>query len=180
MTISNSNDGGLVAALMLLVGFLVCGLLLCLWLYVLASKESEKRAPAMLRLISGYANISNAVVHLLLILLLRSNTKKYVDAGIDDAENVTGPLVLLVINGLLGIRTIRGHSLHIPAGWNSFVLIAGSLLPVVWQKFLISGLASWPYEILFIWICIWAFESLACFSSVALFILPNAKKPSQS
>ena len=147
-----ANDGGLVATIAILVFFLAGGLLLNLWLYVSASTPAERRATNMLRLVSGWANIGNATVHLFLVVLLATNAKKYLDAGIDDAENSTGPAVLLVINGAIGIRTIMGGGPMVPAVWNTFVIAAGSLMPVVWPKFLIEGLTKWPIEILFIWV----------------------------
>ena len=83
--------------------------------------------------------------------------------------------MLLAINGAIGFRTLRGAGSTVPCAWNTFVVVAGSFIPLVWPKFLIEGLASWPYEIVFIWIGIWAFESLAFFSSLALFALSRGK-----
>ena len=136
-----ANDGGIVATIALLTSMLVSGLLLSLWLYASASTPTDKRAAKMLRLISGCSNMGNAFVHVLLLILLKSYTAKYVKVGIDDAENLVGPAALAVINCAIGVWTLRGAGPGVAAAWNSFVGCAGCLLPVVWPKFMIEGLS---------------------------------------
>ena len=54
--------------------------------------------------------------------------------------------------------------------------LAGSLLPVVWPKFLDVGLASWPYLAIFLWLFIYAFESTGFFFSAVAFSLKDAHR----
>lgn len=58
-----------------------------------------------------------------------------------------------------------------PQGWNSFVAISGSLLPVVWHRFIEEGLETWPCVIIFLWFAIFAMELTAFASSVLHFAL---------
>ena len=164
-----ANDGGIVAALVMLMAALAVTMVASICLY--ASKSI-----ALARLISGWANFGNAVVHSLLVILLASNAERFLKAGIDDAEELTGPIALGVINGLVGLRALNGAGPNVSFGWNTFVAFTGSLLPVVWPKFLDMGMSQWPYILIFLWLGIYAFESLAFFTSVAWFAMKDASK----
>ena len=79
------------------------------------------------------------------------------------------------INMALGLRTLCTESAGpaFPCGWNLFVAISGSLVPIVWPKFLDVGLSTWPYLIVVLWFGIFAFEGLALFASCAWYGLRN-------
>lgn len=174
-----TNNGGIVVALVLLVSALSLGLIGSLYLYVLATQAPDDSgwAKRLLRLLSGWANISNALVHALLtVFLLFADTENLVD--VPDADNRVGPVCLLLVNGAIGVQTVTGQGGPLlPFCWNTFVAIAGSLVPMVWPKFIAQGLETWPYTIVFLWLGIYAFESIAFFTSLALFFLSHQTVP---
>ena len=137
-------------------------------------KLKSVRARRLARLLSGWANVGNAVVHALLIIMLVSDSDRYKVFFPDEAETPVGPVVLMVVNGLVGRATLKGGALKLALGWNSFVAVAGSLMPIVWPKFIDVGLATWPYLAIFLWLFIYAFESTAFFFSAVAFALKDA------
>jgi len=78
------NDGGIIAALVLLVAVL-CGVFAAaVLLYatadnVLTPERRQKcnESRRLARLLSGWANIGNAVVHALLVIMLSTDTARY-------------------------------------------------------------------------------------------------------
>ena len=64
----------------------------------------------------------------------------------------------MLLNATAGLLALRGGSMAFPFGWNSFVAVLGTCMPIVWPRFLAEGLATWPYIIVFIWFAIFAFE----------------------
>jgi hypothetical protein len=165
---SPENNGGVVVALVALAGWLGIGTICALSLYA-------SRSVTLARLISGWSNFANAAVHALLIVLLATDTERFLKAGIIDADKLGGPFGLMLINGLIGVRTLRGAGPNLAFGWNTFVAIAGSLVPMVWLTFFDVGLATWPYPIIFLWFCIYVFESTAFLTSAVWFALKDAK-----
>ena len=162
------NDGGVVVALVVLVGALAMTMVGALSLYA-------SRNVLLARLLCGWANVANAVIHVLLMVLLRSDTERFLKAGIDDADNLVGPGVLMLLNLVVGARSLRGAGPTAAFAWNLFIAVSGSLLPVVWLAFLDEGLARWPYPLVFLWLGIYAFESMGFFCSCAWFALRDAK-----
>jgi len=176
-----NNDGGVVVALVLLMAALAAVFFAAITLYsscdiVLSKEQKEKsvRARRLARLLSGWSNIGNAVVHLLLIITFLSDTERYKMFFPDEAETPIGPALLLVVNGLVGRSTLKGGGLTIALAWNSFVAVMGSLIPMVWPKFIDVGLSTWPYVAIFLWLGIWTFESTAFFFSVVAYSLKDA------
>jgi|EP00966_Prymnesium_polylepis_P140471 hypothetical protein len=175
------NDGAIVVALVLLVAALCTAFFGAVALYasadiVLTGEQKQKyvRARRLARLLSGWANVGNAVVHALLIAMLLSDTARYKVFFPDEAEMPIGPVFLLIANAYVGRATLKGGGLQTAFAWNSFVAVAGSLIPIVWPKFLDVGLATWPYLAIFLWLGIWAFESTAFFFSAVAFSLKDA------
>lgn len=79
-----NNDGGVVVALVLLMAGLCAIFFGAVALYasadiVLTNQQKQKsvRARRLARLLSGWANIGNAVVHALLIVMLVTDTERY-------------------------------------------------------------------------------------------------------
>ena len=177
-----TNDGGIIVALVLLICFLCSLFYGAVVLYasatnfVLSKEKKEKVVPArrLARLLAGWANVGNAVTHALLVAMLLSDSTRYV-AFFDDAEQPVGPIVLGVINGLVGLKTLQGGGIKLAFGWNSFVAVAGSLVPIVWPKFIDVGLTTWPLLAVFLWLGIYAFESTAFFFSAVAFSLKDVK-----
>ena len=122
----------------------------------------------MARLLSGVSNVGNAVVHLFLTIFLYANSENPLPFFVKEMEEgLAGPIGLLVINLGVGLYALRGGSSAVSLGWNSFVIFAGSFIPMVWPRFLLEGLATWPYTIVFLWFGIFAFELTACCATVA-------------
>eukprot|EP00310_Coccolithus_braarudii_P012725 CAMPEP_0183334330 /NCGR_PEP_ID=MMETSP0164_2-20130417/2970_1 /TAXON_ID=221442 /ORGANISM="Coccolithus pelagicus ssp braarudi, Strain PLY182g" /LENGTH=192 /DNA_ID=CAMNT_0025503447 /DNA_START=10 /DNA_END=588 /DNA_ORIENTATION=+ len=176
-----TNDGGIVVALVLLVAALASIFFGAVALYasadiVLTSEQKQKsvRARRLARLLSGWANVGNAAVHGLLIIMLVTDSERYKQFFPDEAEMPLGTAFMLVLNLLVGRCTLKGGGIVLALIWNSFVAVAGSLIPVVWPKFLDVGMITWPYLAVFLWLSIFAFESFAFFFSVVAFALKDA------
>ena len=174
------NDGAIVVALVLLMAGLCAVMFSAVALYasadvVLSKAQKEKtvRARRLARLLSGWANMANAVTHALLIVMLLTDTERYKIYFPDEAEMPIGPVILGIINGLVGIKTLTGKSIVLALSWNSFVAVMGSLLPLVWPKFIDVGMTEWPYLAIFLWLGIYAFESTAFFFSAVAFSLKD-------
>ena len=174
------NDGGVVVALVLLVAALWVVFYSAIVLYASADialskeqKEKTVRARRVARLLSGWANIGNAAVHALLILMLLTDVERYKSYFPDEAESPVGPAVLLLVNAAVGLKSLKGGGIQLALGWNSFAAVAGCLLPIVWPKFIDVGLASWPYPAIFLRLGIYACESTAFFFSVVAFSLKD-------
>mmetsp|Transcript_38511 Transcript_38511/g.128776 ORF Transcript_38511/g.128776 Transcript_38511/m.128776 type:complete len:191 (+) Transcript_38511:35-607(+) len=183
VTAPSKNDGGVIAALVLLMAALAALFFSAVMLYASAEvtlskeqKEKTVRARRLARLLSGWSNVGNAVVHALLVIMLLTDTERYKVFFPDEAEMPIGPVVLGAINGFVGAKTLVGHGIVLAVSWNSFVAVAGCLLPVVWPKFIDVGLSEWPYQSIFLWLGIYAFESTAFFFSAVAFSLKDAGK----
>ena len=175
-----ANDGGIVLALLLLIAALCAVFYSSIALYASAPTKEPASFPARLaRLLSGWANVGNAVTHGLLIVVLLTDKGRYGAYFPDEVNSyAAGPVCLGLINGLIGFFSLRGGSLKVSLGWNTFVALAGSLVPMVWPKFIDVGMTTWPYVTVFLWFAIYAFESTAFFFSaagVALKDAPGAK-----
>ena len=72
----------------------------------------------------------------------------------------------MVVNTLVGLSTLSGGGPKLALYWNTFVIFAGTLIPMVWLRFLEVGLATWPYVVIFIWLGIFACE-LSAFATSA-------------
>jgi len=166
-----ANDGGIVAALVILIGGLALGVIGACSLYVAATTASARH---LLHILSSVSNLGNAVVHALLVVYLSfADTEKLTQLGVQDADSVGGPLFLLLVNGGFGMYTLYS-GWPLPAFcWNTFVAFMGSLIPIVWPLFIAEGLANWPYILIFLWLGIYAFESMAFFATFALLFLPK-------
>jgi len=174
------NDGGIVVALVLLMAALCTVMFGALSVYVSADnvltpeqKTKSNYARRLARLLSGWANVGNAVTHAYLIIMLMTDQDKYKPFFPDEVESPVGPAALMIINGLVGRSTLKGGGLILSMCWNCFVAVAGSLLPVVWPKFIDVGMAQWPYLAIFLWLAIYAFESTAFFFSCVAFALKD-------
>ena len=82
----------------------------------------------------------------------------------------------MVINSAVGLYSLKGGGPKPAVCWNVFVALAGTLIPMVWLRFIEVGLATWPYIIIFIWFCIFAFELTAFTASATHFALKDVAK----
>ena len=176
-----ANDGGVVVALVLMVAALSSVFFGAVALYasadlVLTAEQKHKSVPArrLARLLSGWANVGNAAAHALLVAAMLADAERFKVFFPGEAELPVGPAVLVLLNGLVGRSTLRGGGITLALAWNSFVAVMGSLLPVVWPKFINVGLSTWPYVAIFLWLAIFAFEITAFFFSCVAYALKDA------
>ena len=153
-----ANDGGVVVSLFFMVAAIAYAMFTAVAYYTNAvpAKARVKNDPTLLvRLLSGWANIGNAVIHAMLVIYMKANEDNPSEYWVKERDlgGIEGPVFLLLLNLTAGLVALRGGSMKFPFGWNSFVACAGSFLPVVWPRFLAEGLATWPYIIIFIWFC---------------------------
>mmetsp|Transcript_14245 Transcript_14245/g.21974 ORF Transcript_14245/g.21974 Transcript_14245/m.21974 type:complete len:184 (-) Transcript_14245:80-631(-) len=180
-----SNDGGIVLSLFLMVAAIAYALLNAIVVYErstgIAINTKTDYYHRLLRLLSGWANLGNSVVHILLIVYTLAHKGNDSDYWIEERKlgGIEGPVGLTVLNFLVGLSALRGYSMMFSIGWNSFVALAGTLLPVVWPRFVEEGLAAWPYSVIFIWFAIFAFELTAVTCSLIHLALGNTKRKSE-
>eukprot|EP00535_Pseudo-nitzschia_heimii_P010520 CAMPEP_0197173058 /NCGR_PEP_ID=MMETSP1423-20130617/115_1 /TAXON_ID=476441 /ORGANISM="Pseudo-nitzschia heimii, Strain UNC1101" /LENGTH=200 /DNA_ID=CAMNT_0042621809 /DNA_START=145 /DNA_END=747 /DNA_ORIENTATION=+ len=167
-----SNDGGIVLSIFLMVAALTYAMYSAISVYAhhrpsgkAAATPNESSVESLVRIFSAWANIGNCVVHVLLVVYIMANEGSeaayWVRERELEADGIEGPLGLAILNFAAGMCSMHGKAMAFPLVWNSFVVIAGTLLPVVWLRFLEEGLATWPYFILFVWFAIFAMELTA-------------------
>ena len=160
-----SNDGGVVVVLFLAAGTISLAMIATVVLYEYATRKKSggHHNARILRLASGWSNLGNAAIHVLLALYMLANSANPSEYWTKERElgGIEGPVGLAAVNLLAGICATRNIGMKFPAGWNCFVAVAGTLMPVVWLRFLEGGLATWPYPIVFVWFCIFFFELTA-------------------
>eukprot|EP00751_Fragilariopsis_kerguelensis_P021711 CAMPEP_0170885230 /NCGR_PEP_ID=MMETSP0734-20130129/35693_1 /TAXON_ID=186038 /ORGANISM="Fragilariopsis kerguelensis, Strain L26-C5" /LENGTH=193 /DNA_ID=CAMNT_0011270477 /DNA_START=51 /DNA_END=632 /DNA_ORIENTATION=- len=169
-----SNDGGIVLSIFLMVAALTFAMYSAISVYAHhrpSGTPNESRTQSLVRILSAWANIGNAVVHAMLIVYIQANAGGETNAVYWarekelEADGIGGPLGLTVLNFAAGMCSMHGKAMGFPLVWNSFVIVAGSLLPIVWLRFLEEGLATWPYFIVFVWFVIFAMELTAFVTS---------------
>ena len=85
----------------------------------------------------------------------------------------------MVVNFSVGLSaTLRG-TVKASLGWNTFVGVLGTFLPVVWLRFL-DEMGGWPPAINFVWFVIFWMELTALASSALWFALGGEKKGSKT
>ena len=166
------NDGGIVASIFFMAAAISFAIFNAVALYESSTRTDTNNENArLLRLLSGWANLGNSFIHILLTIYTLSNSNNESEYWVEERKlgGIEGPVGLVVINFLAGMSALKGYGMTFPVGWNSFVAVAGTFLPIVWPRFLEEGLASWPYTIVFIWFAIFFFELTAVTCSVAHF-----------
>ena len=167
-----TNDGGVVVALFLMVAAIAFAIFNAVATYESSTSTADFDTKARLfRLLSGWANIGNSYTHVLWVLYMQANKENESEYWIEERKlgGVEGPVGLAIFNFLAGMSALMNYGMKFPVGWNSFVIVAGTFMPVVWPRFLEEGLTAWPYTIIFIWFAIFAFELTAVTCSVAYF-----------
>mmetsp|Transcript_1458 Transcript_1458/g.3286 ORF Transcript_1458/g.3286 Transcript_1458/m.3286 type:complete len:192 (+) Transcript_1458:160-735(+) len=171
--VSESTDGGVVLSLFLMVGAITYALYTFISVYVSNSNKimdsNETTTQALVRLFSAGANIGNSIIHILLVVYIKANEGSdgafWAKERELEADGIGGPLGLAIMNFAAGMCSIHNKQMIFPLVWNSFVVVAGTLIPLVWLRFIEEGLATWPYVIIFIWFVIFAME-LSAFSAI--------------
>ena len=170
-----ANDGGIVLALFLMVTAIAFAVFKAVAVYENATRgaAADPGSARLLRLLSGWANLGNAIVHVLLTVYTLANAGNESAYWVAERAlgGIEGPVGLAIFNGAAGMAALRGFGMTFPLGWNAFVVVAGTCLPVVWPRFLEEGLAAWPYVIVFVWFSIFACELAAATCSIAHFAI---------
>lgn len=165
------NDGGIVATLFLMVGAISYALFSAVSMYAALSSRSKDET-RLLRLLSGCANVSNGVVHLLLVVLMYSKSESTDPFYVAELKEGYGSLIgLMTINTAVGIHSLKGGRPTAALCWNGFVALAGTFIPMVWLRFFETGLASWPYVIVLLWFGIFFMELTAVTCSATWYAL---------
>jgi hypothetical protein len=182
------NDGGVLVVLVFLVAGLTLAIIASIKLYATATapavgaRGQTCKEARLARLLTGWGNVGNGVAHMLFVLLLVFDTDLSATICLADercrdyfesADNPSGPVFLLVLNLAIGLVTIHGGGPGVPTAWNAFAFVTGIFIPAVWPRFISEGLATWPYLAVFLWLAIFAFESMAFFASVTWYALKD-------
>ena len=167
-----ANDGGNVVTLFLMVAGIAFALFQAVTFYASATTvkyPAEAIPKRLLRLLSGWANIGNSVVHVILVIYMKANEETVSEYWAKERElgGIEGPVFLILLNFIAGMLSLRGNGVpRFSIGWNSFVAVLGTLMPIVWPRFLAEGFATWPHIIIFIWFGIYAMELTAVTTSI--------------
>ena len=160
-----TNDGGIVVSLLFMVATLSYAMFSAVAYY---DRYQNGHPCYLVRLLSGWANMGNCAIHVLLVIYTLSNADNTSAYWLKERElgGIEGPVFLAVLNGAAGLCALRGYTMMFPLVWNCFVAAAGTLLPIVWPRFLSEGLSDWPYTVIFIWFVIFFMELTAFTASV--------------
>ena len=125
--------------------------------------------------------MGNGVAHAPLTLYILANAGRSDHFFVKERElgGLEGPGALALIKVAVGLLSIKARWLLLSFGWNCFVAILGTLLPIVWPRFLSQGLNTWPTIIIFIWFVIFAMELIAAAASATWFALAKAGRKYQ-
>ena len=179
--VSESTEGGIVVSLFLMVAAITFAVYASITVYVKNTRADSTETPVQthVRMLSASANISNCIIHLLLIMYMKANEGSeepyWAHEREIEADGLGGPIFLAIFNLAAGMCSLKKLSYKFPLGWNSFVIVAGTMIPLVWQRFLEEGLATWPYLITFIWFAIFAAELSAFATSLTYYLLTSEK-----
>jgi hypothetical protein len=191
--VQQNNDGGAVITIFLMVAAITYAMYTSITVYVnddapVRNKEdkdnngddadaSSNKQQTIVRILSGWANIGNSITHLLLMIYTISNNNNQSIYWEKEREigGIEGPIFLALLNGIIGLISLYKWSFKIPLIWNTFIIFSGTLLPIVWARFLEEGLTTWPYIILFIWFMIFAMELTAFTSSLTYYLMVSRR-----
>ena len=129
-----------------------------------------------LRKLSGVSNLGNALLHILLVIYTISNYENNSEYWLEERKlgGIEGLVALTIINSISSICALYFKYMTFPLVWNTFVAFVGTLIPLVWLRFVSVGMMSWPYEVVFIWFMIFHMELCAVTCSVTQFLLGKA------
>jgi magnesium-transporting ATPase (P-type) len=178
-----TTDGGVVLSLFLMVAAITYAMFTAIKVYVDnkdAKDSTETPTQTLVRTFSAWANIGNSLVHVLLIIYIKVNEGSedayWVREKELEADGIGGPLGLAILNFAAGMCSIHQKHLTFPLVWNSFVIIAGTMLPLVWLRFVEEGLSTWPYFIIFVWWAIFSMELSAFATSWTYYSIKPKEK----
>lgn len=180
---SDSNDGGIILSLFLMVAAITYAMYASITVYVYNKERKEGSTETTIqshvRTLSAWANIGNSVVHLLLIVYIKVNEGSEEAYWVREREleqdGIGAPVGLTIINFAAGMCSLHKKHISFPLVWNTFVIVAGTAIPLVWLRFLEEGLSNWPYFIIFVWFMIFSME-LSAFSTAWTYNLIKPKE----
>ncbi|KAL7544433.1 hypothetical protein ACHAWF_007812 [Thalassiosira exigua] len=180
-----ANDGGVVLTLFLMAASIASAMFSCVLFYAREGHRSERGAKdkqRVMRLLSGFANLGNAAIHLVLVVYIKANETNTAAYWLKERElgGIEAPCALGAINLLVGASALRrsqnvGGSPMLSLGWNGFVVAAGTFVPDVWHRFLSEGLLEWPHVPVFVWFFIF-FMELGAFATSATWWALSARE----
>ena len=111
-----ANDGGVVVSLFFMVAAIAYAMFTAVAYYTNAvpAKARVKNDPTLLvRLLSGWANIGNAVIHAMLVIYMKANEDNPSEYWVKERDlgGIEGPVFLLLLNLTAGLVAIRGGSM---------------------------------------------------------------------
>jgi hypothetical protein len=123
---TNKNDGGVVVGLFLMVAAISHAMFSAVSYYEKNTKANENQdleKVRIVRLLSGWANIGNAAIHVLLVIYTLSNMDNQSEYWLKERElgGIEGPVFLTLLNLSAGIGALRGWTMMYSIGWNAFV-----------------------------------------------------------
>ena len=178
-----TNDGGVILSLFLMAASITYAMYTSITVYVnninKVKDSNETTTQTLVRILSAWSNIGNSAIHVLLIVYIKTNegnTSAFWEMERElDVDGIEGPLGLAILNFAAGMCSMHYRSCYyIPLAWNSFIIMAGTFVPIVWLRFIEEGLSSWPYAIVFIWFMIFAMELSAFSTSLTYYLLLQA------
>lgn len=177
MATNKPNDAGVVVVLFLMVAAIAYAVFTCVAHYAqVTARFNETKDRRVLRLISGFANVGNGLIHAILVCYMKANEDNNSAYWVTERElgGVEGPAGLMMINTTVGLLALLyGDKFRkLSCGWNAFVAVVGTAVPVVWHRFLAEGLTTWPHVPIFIWFFIFIMELTAFTTSVTWCALP--------
>ena len=96
-----TNDGGVVLSLFLMVVAISYAFFSCIALYERSSAAtaSEGANLRLLRMLSGFANLSNSCIHVLLTIYMKANETNLSDYWLEERKlgGIEGPVGLVIL-----------------------------------------------------------------------------------
>ena len=166
-----SNDGGIILTLFFMATIISYFTFTSVGIY--EGQQPDASKASWLRKLSGVSNLGNALLHILLIIYTISNYENNSEYWLEERKlgGIEGLVALTIINSISSLCALYLKKMIFPLVWNTFVAFVGTLIPLVWLRFVSVGMSSWPYEVVFIWFMIFYMELCAVTSSVTHFLL---------
>lgn len=170
---TSSNDGGIILTLFFMATIISYFVFTAIGIY--EGQQSNASKASWLRKLSGLSNLGNAITHILLIIYTISNYENNSNYWLEERKlgGIEGLVALTIINSISSLCALYFKYMTFPLVWNTFVAFVGTLIPLVWLRFVSVGMSSWPYEVVFMWFMIFYMELCAVTSSVTQFLLGN-------
>ena len=122
-TMEPTNDGGVVLSLFLMVTSISYALFSCIAIYErsAATTAAESATLRLLRKLSGFANLSNSFIHILLTVYMKANESNLSEYWIEERKlgGIEGPVGLVILNLAAAISALLHNKMTVPLYWNA-------------------------------------------------------------